>query len=291
MKTVLVELLILGLVTANEGCQPVPFKDFDIGTTTFDPNVLPLNPKWGKQIELNQLPDPGQSCPTGSDNPNDWTSAANCTKIQLHFNSATFCGPLANFIPVCYEGVVSWESHSSSIWPFGDDDYSLNVTRSDDALHTDKRSEIHIEFDSEETVDNWDDTQTWWDHFHHDGVDNDDATARVMIDGDSVIVIGLVALDLPHGGHTELHPVYAMFVHLRGDDPAQAQWAFFVRNWGNEGYCTSDQENLYLRDQLVKVLIPNASTMIAANAWVGAQNADNVDIMDGAFNPPAVAFC
>lgn len=287
MKKLAFLLVLIACLTANEGCQPVPFKDFDIGSTTFDPNVLPLNPKWGKQIEANQLPDPNQSCPTGSDNPADWTSTQhpNCTSMGVYFNSATVCGPHANFIPVCYEGVVSWGHHSSSIWPFGDDDYGMSVERDDQALCTTKRSSVKLEFDSDETVDNWDDTHTWWDHFHHDGVDHDDATASSMINGDSVIVIGLVGLDLPHDGYTELHPVYAMFVHLKGDDPAQATWAFFLRNWGDEGYCSSDQENLYLRNQIIKVMIPNAVTMTAANTWIGAENADDLTPMGWSVQP------
>jgi hypothetical protein len=287
MKTIFFLLAIIACAAANEGCQVVPFKDFDVGSTAWDANALALNPKWGKQIEAGQLPDPAKSCPVNSDHASDWTSSPQypeCTAVPVYYNSGTWCGPHVNFMPVSYEGIVTWESHSNSI--YDDDDYSLNVTRSDDALYTSNRNEIHIEFNSEETVDNWDNTHTWWDNFHHNGVDHDDATASGMINGDSVIVIGLLGLDLGHSPtFTELHPVYAMFVHLRSDDLTQSTWAFFVRNWGDEGFCASGQENLYMANQIIKVKIPNAASFTAANTWEGAQNQNNLDPMGWSVGP------
>ena len=49
---------------------------------------------------------------------------------------------------------------------------------------------------------------------------------------------GLFGVDFEHGGgKSELHPVYAMAVNV-SDDPADNVWAIFVRNTGNEGYCS-----------------------------------------------------
>src|SRR5262249_62268872 len=132
-------------------------------------------------------------------------------------------------------------------------------------------------FNSDETVDNWDDTHTWWDNFHHNFVDE---RKGHEIDGSSVTVVGLLNLDTLHSGSTELHPVYAMFVQQNGNDVTHRSWAFFVRNWGDEGFCGSNQELLYTPGQVIKVKIPNAISCTACdNVWYGAQNDDNLSPM------------
>ncbi len=287
MKTLLVLLAACAVLTLSCGCTRTPFKDFDVGADTFDPNPFPLNPKWGKQIEQNTIPNPSESCPldSGSTNQNDWTNNPqfpNCTSYAVSFNDAHLCGPHVNFMPVTYQGTVRWDSHQT-FWPFGDDDYTLNVFRDDQALYTAQDHQVHIEFDSDETVDNWDDTNTWWDNFHHNAVDQDDAHARAMIDGRSVIVIGLLNLDKEHRGKPELHPVYAMFVRVNsGNTPSlrQSSWAFFVRNWGNEGYCGSDDEGLYAARQQVSIKVPDVINIKDNNIWEGAQNEDQLSGME-----------
>jgi hypothetical protein len=298
MKRLFLLLTIPGLLLLSYGCVVGPFKDFDVGTNTFDANVFPLNPKWGQQIEHNTLPNPAISCPieSDSDNPDDWTKSPqypNCTSYPVTFNGGLFCGPHVNFMPVTYEGIVTWDDHSSSLL---DDDYTLNVARNDAALYSTANNRVHIEFNSDETVDNWDDTHTWWDNFHHNAVDHvsiinskpihdGNAHAAAMIDGSSVIVTGLLNLDALHRGKTELHPVYAMFVHLKGNDLLKSSGAFFARNWGDEGFCGSDQQNLYTREQKIKVKIPNAVSYISSNIWHGAQNEDDLSPMNVTIEP------
>src|SRR5206468_7011529 len=101
------------------------------------------------------------------------------------------------------------------------------------------------------------DTNTWWDDFHHHYVDEGDQAAACQINGKFAIVIGMLGLDNQHTVHSELNPVYAMFVHVQ-DDPANDRWAFFVKNWGNEGYCGDNQEPLdtIVRNTL-KIRIPH----------------------------------
>ena len=130
---------------------------------------------------------------------------------------------------------------------------------------------MHIEFDSEETVDSWDDTNTWWDDFHHHYVDDSDAATRGYIDGKEVFVIGMLGLDKQHGVHAELQPVYAMFVHVQ-DDASQDRWAFFFKNWGNEGYCGDNDEPLQWPTQnvyRVRLRHPmGAGFTLGQNVWV-----------------------
>ena len=269
------------------GCQPRHFKDFDVAASTFDPNPYPLNPRWGKQVEQNVLPNPSQSCPleSDSDNPDDWTSSPqypNCMSDPPSFNGGIRCGPHVNLMPVTYEGTAIWDDHSSSLL---DDDYTLNLLRDDQALYSTAESEIHVEFNSDETVDNWDDTHTWWDNFHHNAVDVDKAHASAMLNGHFVKVIGLLNLDTLHRGKTELHPAYAVFVDVGGTDVRQTSWAFFVRNWGDQGFCGSDDQPLFFRPQQIRVQIPNAVSLTSSNVWEGAQNDDNLQPMGVSIQP------
>ena len=46
----------------------------------------------------------------------------------------------------------------------------------------------------------------------------------------------------------------------KNDDPDDDRWAFFVRNWGNQGYCSTDQgyyRNYILQDNIIKLKIPH----------------------------------
>jgi hypothetical protein len=296
MKKLFPLLIITGLLFCDLGCNGPP-KDFDVvrnrpnpkdGVYPFDANGLPLNPKWGQQARESVLPNPYVSCPCKSydaippnveekllialSSENDWTNSSkypNCTSFPVSFTGSGYCGLHVNFEPVTYEGVVTWNGHAGD-----DDDYDLNVTRPDSALYSTIASRVHIEFDSDETVDNWDDTNTWWNNFHHNGVDDGDAQASAMIDRSSVIVIGMLGLDGSHSHKTEIHPVYAMFVYLKDSTFRQSNWAFFVRNWGDEGFCADGDQPFETSEYKIKVQIPNVAGLISDSVSDGAQNAD-----------------
>ncbi len=236
---------------------PTTFRDFDVVATELDDNGFPLNPKWGRQVNYNQSPD-----------------FKNLTDdYPVWRNSGFWCGTHYNFMPITYQGQVGWEGHSNSV--YDDDDYYGMITRSDRAIYTTARDYIHWEFNSEETVDNWDETGTWWNMFHHNEVDVSDNEAKAHMDNDSGIVIGLLNIDGQHDNPCELHPVYAMFlqqqvVNFDNFLPVAATsknlvYHFFVRNFGDEGFCSSGQE--YLFYDYVKVKIPGAGKMTAANVY------------------------
>ena len=299
MKNLPLLLTVVGL-SLLWGCHHP--KDFDVvATKGYDLNGLPLNPQWGQQTrrvrpgEQNPLPDPYVSCPVedDSDNPDLWTKSPqypHCTSFPITFNGGFWCGPHVNFEPITYEGFVTWDHHAF------DDDYDLNVTSPDSALYSTIASRVHIEFDSDETVDNWDDTGTWWNRFHHNGVDHcywkyingnwecisdGDAQASAMINGSFVIVIGMLNLDTSHHGKTEIHPVYAMFVRRLPDSDCggtRVCWAFFVRNWGDEGFCSDDDVPFWAGGHTIKIIIPNVAGLISQNVWEGAQNADEAEL-------------
>lgn len=208
-----------------------------------------------------------------------WLGAESCThgshtvSPPLHENSNNLCsgGPAQkvgkdasgvgyhmNWEPVEYEGPLQWEDHSTWLvgQSSGDNEYQLNILRPELFLVTKGREGkgVHLEFDSTETVDQWDGTGTWWDHpFHHDWVDglSDNSAISHALGTPFAVVVGMLGLDVAHTDHhAELHPVYAMFIRDPPGAPTppahEVRWSFFVRNWGNEGSCGHDQEQLWV---------------------------------------------
>jgi hypothetical protein len=223
--------------------QPAPM---DLVWDAVDDNAIPLNPRWGWQVtHAGAPPDPHQLCPKGFqppcttqapsvDTPGFWAglicSAGATTDIHGH----------VNWMPATFEGTLTWDGHSN---PLADDDYNFRLTPPNQAgLTTANHGALGLEFDSDETIDHFD--TPWWDSFHR-AVDRSDRDARTMVDGRFAIVTGLMGLDCEHSCPTELHPVYAMAIRVK-DDPADETWAVFVRNWGNEGFCSQSQHYLDL---------------------------------------------
>src|SRR5207248_377252 len=150
-------------------------------------------------------------------------------------------------------------------WPFDDDDYEIDIFRDDDhALYTGRRGllgrgpGIEIEFDSDETVDNYDDSP-WWHKFHHhvDNPDEGPGFAGSEINGSKAIIIAPADLDGSHGYSPELHPAYlfmARYFPIAGEE----HWVFFARNWGKKGYCADLHHNLRTQDMYALISNPDA---------------------------------
>src|SRR5205823_7929646 len=101
-----------------------------------------------------------------------------------------------NWEPATYEGTLQWEEHAP---PGTDDEYSLQLYPFNlDGVTAGNNGgdSLHIEFDSDETIDHFDDN-FWWYEFHA-GVDDSDAAAHAFIDGSLAEVTGLVGLDTVH---------------------------------------------------------------------------------------------
>lgn len=213
-----------------------------------DDNRFPHNPKW-RSVQLgNAPPDPCSFCPCGADDtPGTWNSEVTCTSQSLRENrndpvcrvnipgKSTGIPYHMNWFPVEYEGTLtSFEKQPPVVQ---DDEYNFFITSPGGELFTSGKVSIEIEFSPSETVNHWDDTHTWWDAFHHHFVDTNQGEASKLIKDKNAIVIGMLGLDLAHPDHqSEFHPVYAMFINLP-PSPTEDKWAFFVRNWGNEGFC------------------------------------------------------
>lgn len=75
------------------------------------------------------------------------------------------------------------------------------------------------------------------------------------------VTVGLYGLDCEHDCRSEFHPVYALAIQL-DENPNSNAWAIFVRNWGDEGFCSSLNHELNLADQKMSLLLP----------WPGAKD-------------------
>ncbi|MGB6984902.1 MAG: hypothetical protein WBD74_02870 [Candidatus Aquilonibacter sp.] len=261
----------------STGTQTGDVAPFDLFWTQVDANAIPLQARWGEQ--LNHDRDPANH-PTGlaGDDTCGTPWKVPCTTQGPSLDRASFpnswfsCdhqgGPLNGHVkwgPGTYSGALSWESKSS---PVLDDDYSINLSTTNDDGATEGRPQgYHTEFDSDETIDNF--TSSWWNTLHH-AVDNENTfpTPEDLLNDKFAIVTGLIDLDCAHPCSGELHPVYAMAIRYIGDTNYE-QWAIFVRNWGDEGGCSSDDHQLLLDNNQYTIVLPwppNATSVAFGSA-------------------------
>jgi hypothetical protein len=163
-----------------------------------------------------------------------------------------------NWWPVTVRGYLTWNSKAGG-YPFGDGDYTLSLepaerdgatpgsglTRYNTVENYSMRA-YHIEYNGEETIAHF--THPWWAaHRARAGEGNVGSGGAVepgqIRDGSFAVVTGLFGLDAEHKGFSELHPVHALSVLTSCDEESDGEgyfddeWAIFVRNWGNEGFC------------------------------------------------------
>lgn len=161
-----------------------------------------------------------------------------------------------NWFPVTYTGTLYWDDWSNNFAE--DDDYNFSLVHQDQSglTSTDIGSEnkapnpaFLLEFFSDETTHFW--GSSFWKQVREDVEQTPRHLIGFWASGNPAIVTGLLGLDGPHSGYTELHPVYSMAVHLLPDPPAKADgkgnyivkehWVFWIRDYGNEGNCASMQ--------------------------------------------------
>ena len=228
---------------------------FDRGA---DPNGIPLNPRWAYQTAGVPAMDARDLCKPIF--PSIFSTAVSraCTSQAPTWDAPGLTGP-GGFPPgtggfwsgvICSHGGGPGKGHSnwatatytggpiyfedkSSKWG-GDDDYTMNLHTPNGrgSLKGNKQGGfIHLEFDSDETIDNF--GTAWWARLQHD-VDTlgDNFHGRKL--GDRAIVTGLMGIDWVHTPAMESHPVYALAI-----ESAPGDWGFFVRDNGNEGFCSS----------------------------------------------------
>lgn len=272
-------------IRAYEGTatiDPSSLAPFDLVADTLDDNLLPLNPKWGAQIkDPSGLPD-SKSCGDLVSLLKRGTCAPFADLPCTHQFTPLDCGtgssgspgtlvcvaPHVNWFPATYQGRLTWSNHTCAL-PCGDDDYNVFLQRDDRAGSTTANPDnLLLEFDSDETVDHF--KTPWWASFHAavdlDGCSGETSIpgcpspkigsrAHAMIDGKFAIVTGLAGLDCEHECHSELHPVWALAINAKPGD-VDDLWVFFVRNWGNEGFCGTSQHFIDLTANSYTVRLP-----------------------------------
>ena len=230
--------------------------------SSYDDNCFPLNPRWLFQT-TDLVPDftkDQSSQITGTDN------SATC-----YADSGGRDGHV-NWIDVTYTGKLQWDGHDPH-YPAGDDDYNVmlhtlfgppfpgSVLQPGGTLAN--PDNIKGEFDSDETVDHFDQSP-WWKMFH-EAVDADGFNTRgvgtqagALIDGHDAVMTGFMGFDTFHEDNkSEIHPVHALAIRIaEGPDPTDDAWAVFVRNWGDEGYCGNHQHHVNTDNTSIKIRIP-----------------------------------
>jgi hypothetical protein len=248
----------------HSGPTPPPSSaPFDLVWQQVDANGFPLNATWAWQRDHpGSLPNADTQCfPLSGVFSNRQCSTQSPSLDEPDGWNATWCAVGAqhsihghvNWMPTTWEGPIAWDGHSS---PGTDDDYNINVTPpNQDGLTVSNDGQIHCEFDSDETIDHF--RTAWWRSFHS-AVDDSDASANALINQHQAIIVGLAGLDCEHGCATELHPVYALALQVN-NNPGDDTWAMFVRNWGDEGYCSQDQHYLDTNRIAFRISRPGAT--------------------------------
>jgi hypothetical protein len=239
---------------------PGPTPDaFDLLSDTFDDNLIPLNPYWGYQKLHEGLPPSAEKLcartirTAGGSTVEYFPDLPPCTQQPTSRDDSWLCGPHGNWGPATVVGTIVWESHSTGTFS-GDDDYSWYLTPPNGNGLTATRTTMEPEFKAAETIDHF--NSPWWNDFHL-GVDQGGTGPNTLIDNKLAIVSGLFSLDFEHSIHSEIHPVFAMALRVKDDDPNDETWAIFVRRFGNEGFCSSHIHYLdYLPQDLFIFRLP-----------------------------------
>lgn len=271
--------------------NPAPF---DLVWDAVDDNGFPLNPKWGAQAANSTLlPDPKLCDSYFAQDPGD----SPCTHQSTSRDQGFFdCGPHVNWFGCTYTGSVTWIGHSCEGC---DQDYQLNLFPDNKGgLTKNNKDSIELEFDSAETIDRFG-TPSWWSVFHVavdwdgclgcggiqdrgncDMISHGGCLSKYLINEGSparAIVTGLMGLDCGHSCQSELHPVWAMAMDVT-TSASEDRWAFFVRNWGNEGYCGFGQHTTSFPNNQYKLRLPwNGDAGSASTKFVSLHHHNTKD--------------
>lgn len=300
-----------------------PAAGMDLWWDKIDDNTLGVNPRWGVQVTSpGTLPDAGPLCNffhNGGDILD--TGTPPCTTQHpivdepplLSWGNWEVCHfppPIGSDLPIdsvhghvnwgigLYEGIIYFEDwNAPGISTHNDNDYDLDLIRSDEAGVTagnDFRYQqhgnpgLHVEFDAKEIMDDF--KQSWWVKFRDavgQGHDGDWTAAQALVDTREAKVIGLMGIDNQHDQKAEVHPVHALAIHTESKS-CEEHWAIFVRNWGNQGFCSQNQHYLPLNDVVLRFANPDEKTTLtldtnatdlwgtSSTSWTSSQISEGV---------------
>ena len=279
--------LLLALLIILIGCpKPVPHwpppptsgspdKPFNAVWKQGDLNGLPLNPIWGAQVPTSSKLPPPPPPPDCVRRPDQKPA---CTDQDTLVDKAVFPNLLicslipasqihghANWMPAEYVGGLTW-------WNLAEDwDYNFAIVPVDYAGLTSYNNTIdpsgaplrfiEAEFDSRETTDRF--TTPWWTRFRETAAQLDNDATQTLLAGDKTripqaVVVGLFGLDCEHDCRSEVHPVYGFAVEA-SDHADDNIWVMFVRNWGNEGFCSQYDHQIHFNGDKITLMLPRAT--------------------------------
>jgi hypothetical protein len=229
--------------------------------TGVDANSLPLNPFWGFQIDnRGQVPDFKAYCGAAfTDHErklDESILAASCTSqsptldlptqdipcgVGPPFNNMRVLAGHLNWAIGTEVGTLYWSEDSN------DGDFNFELMRPDNAaqtaLNVGAEYGLHLEFNENETIKDF--ASPFWVNFYKgmEGLSYSQREAAIAsLDGRLAVVTGLIGVDGVHGGYTESHPVFSLAIQTNEQavqGGIDASWAFFLRNSGGEGCCSS----------------------------------------------------
>jgi len=246
----------------------------DLAWTNCDQNGFPFNPKMQYQVANggSVLLDPTSLCPAAT---SSHIFRSPCVAWPVTYDNGLWCGPHVNYFAVTYQGPTYWWQKSA--WGT-DSDYNFFMYPSN-TIGTPHPPKLEIEFDSEETINYF--HSPLWTRFH-DMVDNDNSAAQAYINGQTAVVTSLFGLDCGHSScGSEEHPAYTMAVDMDDSNLNDDQWGVFARNWGDEGFCASQEHTLPLSG--LKMLIPwlpgaTAVSVLPNTHFNGFVNFSNLEV-------------
>ncbi len=255
MRVIMAALLLASAaptLAATTDDDPAPMDLVWDGT---DVNGVALNPKWGLQVtDPGALPDVPQLCFVQPDGPFDSSLCstqavgtdrpAGLRLLICSIGSTTSLPGHANWFPGTFAGPIYWDSVS-----FADRDNNVRLIPPEkNALTANNPDNIKGEFDSRETTSHF--ATPWWTTFRRAR----NPKKKRLIDGKPAIISGYTSVDCEHHCVSELHPTWVLAIHVQ-DDPDDDVWAVFMRNWGNEGFCSSAQHEVsWPRDRFTLTL-------------------------------------
>jgi hypothetical protein len=241
--------------------EPLPLpRPMDlVSNGAVDANGFPLNPQWGvQQTEPGSLPDPVALCfdvPGWFDNPvctvqrPTLDEPVGVKRAICRIGATTPVSGHVNWFAATYEGPLFWEG---KFW--SDQDVNVNLVPPDQRGLTVAGPEaIHTEFKAGETLNHF--GTPWWKRLRRAANAGAVEKGRALVDGRPGILTGLANLDCEHDCHSELHPVWTFAIQAEASASAET-WAVFARNWGNEGFCSSQQHHLETAAHRVTVTVP-----------------------------------
>lgn len=274
--------------TALKTEVPLPF---NLYSSSVDLNNIALSPRWGTQVSTNTFPDPDtRDCPT-EDYHGISCSSQNPTLDKPRFPHSLICGlggtppnrahGHVNWTPATYEGTICFNDYSDdedltwSFKPLG----GAGLTTRNPVGPSGVPEFFHIEFNAPETVNGF--ITATWSQLREAFECSDQSApstcpdklriAREMVDGRRAVVTGLLGLDSEHGGYSEVHPVYAIAIEIN-PNPHDDTWLLFIRNRGNEGFCSQYDHPLPPQLNVFNLLIPKPLNSTVSNAEVIASD-------------------